>query len=315
MPSFDHEILVDLFRENGELAAELLRMCAGIAIEHAQVKRESIDLSQVVSTEYRADNVAVLHDHDGSPVTGLIVEVQLQEDPDKLRAWPVYIAALRARLRCPALLLVIAPEPAIARWARRPIELGHPGFRLTPLVISFADVPRVRDRDAALQLPQLAVLSVMAHPELETADIAIEALAGLPENQTRLYLDVILKALPAELRLILETRMQGYEYQSDFARKYYGEGHDKGRKEGQQEGRQEGRNEGRQEGRNEGRQEGLRAAVVALARTKLGELPDDVVAAIEAVSDQHILTELVTLLGQARSARKARAALDHALAR
>jgi hypothetical protein len=36
---------------------------------------------------------------------------------------------------------------------------------------------------------------------------------------------------------------------------------------------------------------------------------------IEAVSNQRILTELVTLLGQARSARKARAVLDRALTR
>jgi hypothetical protein len=59
----------------------------------------------------------------------------------------------------------------------------------------------------------------------------------------------------------------------------------------------------------------VRAAVVAIARAKLGNLSDDDIAAIEAVSDQGILTELVTLLGQARSARKARAALDRALAR
>ena len=55
--------------------------------------------------------------------------------------------------------------------------------------------------------------------------------------------------------------------------------------------------------------------MVALARAKLGELSDDDLAAIEAVSAQRLLTELVTLLGQARSARKARAALDRALAR
>src|SRR5947209_1896678 len=110
MPSFEHEILVGLFRDNGALAAELLRSCAGIA-----------------------------------------------------------------------------PEPAVARWARRPIELGHPGFRLTPLVIDFADVPRVRDRIAASRLPQLAVLSVMAHPELEIAEIAIEVASRLPEDQARLY--------------------------------------------------------------------------------------------------------------------------------
>ena len=83
--------------------------------------------------------------------------------------------------------------------------------------------------------------------------------------------------------------IKGYQYQSDFARKYYGQGLE------------------------EGEQQGLRAAVVALARTKIESLSDADVAAIEAVSDQHILTELITSLGQARSARKARAALDRAI--
>jgi hypothetical protein len=112
MPSFDHEILVDLFREDGRLAPELLRRCAGITVEHVRVKGESIDLSQVAPTEYRADNVAVLYDRDDRAITALIVEVQLQEDRDKWLAWPVYVAALRARLGCPAVLLVVAPEPA-----------------------------------------------------------------------------------------------------------------------------------------------------------------------------------------------------------
>jgi hypothetical protein len=89
--------------------------------------------------------------------------------------------------------------------------------------------------------------------------------------------------------------MQGYQYQSEFARKYYGQGHE--------------------EGLEKGREDGLRVAVVTLARTKLGKLSDDDLAAIEAVSDPHVLTELVISLGQARSARKARAALERALVR
>jgi hypothetical protein len=295
VPSFDHEILVDLFRENAVLASELLRSCVGIDIDHARADHGSIDLSQVVSPEYRADNVAILRGADGRPVTGVIVEVQLRKDRDKLQSWPVYVAALRARLGCPAMLLVIAPKPAIARWARRPIELGHPGFSLTPLVISFANVPRVRDPTAASQLPELAMLSVMAHPEVEIAQAAIQAISGLPADRARLYLDVNMKALPVNARQIVEEQMiKGYQYQSDFARKYYGQGHE--------------------EGREEGRQEGLRGAVLTLARTKLGKLSDDDVAAIEAVSDLHVLNELIASLGQTSSTRKARAALARALA-
>jgi hypothetical protein len=79
MPSFDHEILVDLFRECGPLALELLGRCAGIAIEHSRVEHRSVDLSQVVSTDYRADNAIVLHGRNGRAITGVIVEVQLRK--------------------------------------------------------------------------------------------------------------------------------------------------------------------------------------------------------------------------------------------
>ena len=303
MPSFSHEILVDLFRENGELAAELLRICAGIKLDHAHVERGSIDLSRVAPAGYYADTVAVLHDRDHRPVTGVIVEVQRGIDRDKLRTWPVYVTSLRAQLNCSAMLLVVAPDPGVAEWARRPIELGHPGFQLTPIVIEFEDVPQVRDRSTASQLPELSVLSVLAHPELEIAETAIEAIVPLPEERKQLYLDVILSALPAEVRQILEARMQRYEYQSDFARKYYGQGIS------------EGLEKGRQEGRQEGREEGLRAAVIALARARLKTVPADDLARIAAVTDLRLLTELVTALGQARTAFGARAVLARALKR
>jgi hypothetical protein len=48
---------------------------------------------------------------------------------------------LRAKLDCPAVLLVVATDPRVAAWARLPIELGHPHFQLTPIVIELGDVP------------------------------------------------------------------------------------------------------------------------------------------------------------------------------
>jgi predicted transposase YdaD len=167
-------------------------------------------------------------------------------------------------------------------------------------VVDFADVPRITDLDTASQHPQLAVLSVMAHPELEIATVAIEAISGLPEHLSRLYYDVILRALPAELRRRLEVRMiKGYQYQSDFARKYYGQG----------------REEGREQGREEGREEGLRTAIVALARTKLKTVPPEDLARIAALTDVRVLTDLVSALGQAHTAVGARIALARALRR
>jgi hypothetical protein len=220
------------------------------------------------------------------------------------------MTALRAELNCSAMLLVFTADPAVAAWARQPIEIGHPGFRLAPIVIRLDQVPQIRDPDAASQLPHLAVLSAMAHPELEIAKVAIDAIEQLPTEQRQLYFDAILDALPAPIRQLMEASMLRYEYKSDFARKYYGQGLEEGRRDGREEGRQEGR----QEGREEGRQEALRGAVVALARTKVRRLSNEHVAAIDAVSDPSVLTALLTALGKARSASEARAALNRALA-
>jgi hypothetical protein len=121
----------------------------------ARAEIGSIDLSQVVPTEYRADAVIVFRDQEIARAAA-IIEVQLHYDPDKRRSWPVYVAALRAALACPVYLLVIAPDPSVARRVCAPIELGHPGFELTPLAIELADLPRVTDPAAARRLPELA---------------------------------------------------------------------------------------------------------------------------------------------------------------
>ena len=302
MPSPQHEIL-ELFRNCGELAPELLHACAGIELAHDRVELTSIDLSQVTSTEYRADSVVELRDRRGELTGAVVVEVQLRPHDDKLYTWPLYVAALRAKLRCPVTLLVITPASAVARWARRPISLGHPGFSLQPIAVSFDDLPRILDAVQARRMPELAVLSAMAHPELEVAATAIEAIATLPEDQNRRYLDVILATLPDAIRTILEARMKGYVYQSEFARKYYNQGLEEGRQKGHLEGRQEGL----EEGRDVWRREGLRTAAIALARAKLPGVTAEDQAAIEALQDEPALTELIAALGRATTPSEARA--------
>ena len=59
MPAFPHEILVDIFRNGGDVVRELLRTCAEIKLGKVTAETASIDLSQVVPIEYRADNVTV----------------------------------------------------------------------------------------------------------------------------------------------------------------------------------------------------------------------------------------------------------------
>jgi hypothetical protein len=245
VPSFLHEFLVELFRQRPELGPELLHACVGLRIEGAKAERGSIDLSQVAPTEYRSDALTVVRDAAGKAVAAVIVEVQLGEDEDKRWTWPLYLTAARASERCPAMLLVLAPDRRVARWASQAIEVGQPGFALRPIVLDYAQVPRISDPQAACASPELAVLSAMAHRDLETAAAAGAVIPVLPEDLQKLYWDVILSVLPGQVRWALEARMiKGYEYQSDFARKYVAEGRAEGRQEGLEEGMRRGIVEG-----------------------------------------------------------------------
>ena len=100
---------------------------------------ESAELTEVVSTEYRADLVVLLLE--GKPIFAIVVEVQLSRDEDKRKTWPLYLTSLRARVDCPTALLVVAPDASVARWCAQPIELGHPGFTLRPLVAGPGAIP------------------------------------------------------------------------------------------------------------------------------------------------------------------------------
>ena len=187
-----------------ELARELLVACAHIDVPEGTCEAASIDLSQVVPSEYRADAVTVMRGERG-PRTAIVVEVQLRVDPGKRWTWPLYVAALRARVRCDAALLVLAPDE-VATWARHPIELGHPRFTLEPIVVAFSELPRIANADDAARAPELAVLSVLAHRDLPSATFALDAMQQLPDDARRLYLDLVLNALPAAQRQIWRPR-------------------------------------------------------------------------------------------------------------
>ena len=153
---------------------------------------------------------------------------QLRPDPVKRWTWPVYVATLRARLRCPAVLLVVCVDAATARWCAEPIALGNPESALRPLVLGPDQVPLVTDPDQAARSPELGVLSAMAHgaDRNEALNALPAALASLEIDRARLHLDIVLTALPAAAQRRMEELMATgtYEYQSDFARRYYGEG-------------------------------------------------------------------------------------------
>jgi len=228
MPSMAHEILVDLFKNRPSLAAEILVEVLGVSLpSYTEARLASTDLTEIQPAEYRADVVVVLLDRD-VPVRVIIVEVQLAVDPGKRFSWPAYVTVSRAIHRCPTSLLIVAPDPTVAGWCAEPIETGVPGFVLHPPVLRSTAVPVVTDLEEAARRPELGVLSAMVHGETEhgatIAAAVLPALQGLDDDRARLYYDLVYNSLNEAARRALEAMMKGYEYQSDFAKKYVAQG-------------------------------------------------------------------------------------------
>ncbi len=210
---------------------------------------ESADLTEVTPTERHADSVIVFRrkrpEADPQPVLAVIVEVQRRQDPGKIWSWPMYVVSLRTRLECPVILLVVCPEASVARWCARPIELGHPGLVLKPLVAGPNEVPVITDPGQAAEDIELAVLSVIHHaaaPEgPEILNALFTALHNLDRDQAGMYAAMVRAALPGEIWDHLERHLktETHEYLSDWARDNIAKGKAEGRAEGKVEGHAE----------------------------------------------------------------------------
>jgi Domain of unknown function (DUF4351) len=241
MPSRLHEDLLRLFQNRPTLAAELAREALHVRLpEYTEARLDSTNLSDLRPAEYRADLVVLLlHDR---PVHGIVVEVQLTRDEGKECAWPAYVCNLRSRIRSPVCLLVITVEESVARWASQPIELGGDS-RFKPWVLSPSGVAAITDEAKAREDPELAVLSAMAHggdADIETAvQIALAAeiaLLGLDAERSTLYRDMLSEAFSEAARRALQSMNPAkYEYRSEFARRYYGQGLSEGETKGRAE--------------------------------------------------------------------------------
>ena len=237
MPSFPHEAPLTLLRERPDLAAHLLREVLGLELPPFNgATVDAADHTDLVPVERRADLVVTLQDA-SRVVMGILIEVQMRIVPEKRFAWPHYAAGLHERLRAPVCLLVLAADEATARWARSPITTLQPGSPFAPLVIGPANIPAIRAAHEARRLPELAVLSAMAHGNapggLDVVRAAIDALAALDRERQLLYFDIVLRGLNEASRQALEHDMQthGYEW-SDWAKEQQAIGRVEGRAEG-----------------------------------------------------------------------------------
>ena len=108
----------------------------------------------------------------------------------------------------------------------------------------------VTEIEEAKKNVELAVLSAIEHSQsadfqlaARIASTAIMASAGVDAERSRMYLDLILISLLETSPEAIEATMNTfkYEYQSDFARRYFFQGKEEGKAEGKAEGKVEGR--------------------------------------------------------------------------
>ena len=164
MPSASHESIVSLFRECPALGPGLLEHATAASIPSGTTPRiTSAEFPDLQPPEYRADAVVRLDGKDDHPKEIVIVEVQLDRKLRKRFVWPFYATGARARFRCPATLMVVAVDEAIAAWCAEPIEIGRCGNVYQPFVLGPSAIPEVTDVEQACRLPELAVLSAAAH--------------------------------------------------------------------------------------------------------------------------------------------------------
>jgi hypothetical protein len=204
----------------------------------AEARLTSCDLSECVPAEYRSD-AAMLYGDDAEPKLGVISEVQLTKDGTKRYSWPTYIANLRARDKCPVWLVVICPDRTVARWAARPIDLGHPGWVLIPLVIGPDNTPVITDVAQAIGNIGLAAVSAITqskHPQVGAilATLA-EALDSIDPAIARRYAECVTVALTGDPQKEMERLMatETYLYQGEYAQSLIARGKAEGEAKGE----------------------------------------------------------------------------------
>jgi hypothetical protein len=297
MPTIDHEAPLELFRNRPQLAPELLQAVFGIKVpDHDQVSLGSETYAEGDPAELRCDATILLGDP-GAPLLGIVIESQLRPSTPKTFSWPAYLALLRARRKCPVILLVLCPDEATARACARPIELGHPDWNLRPLAMWPGRAPAVTDPAEARRLPELSVLSAPAHADGPDGTRVLAALCSvfdhLDRDQGRLYYDYVLSRLSGAARTLLEEIMKTdtYTWQSDFALEHIALGKAEGIAEGKAEGKAEGE---------------ARSVLMVLAARGI-TVPDDLCQRITSCTD---LNQLDTWVQRAATITTAEQLLD-----
>lgn len=198
----------------------------------------------------------------------------------------MYLAVTRARYACATVLLVVALDPAVARWARRALEKPEHAPRYA--VISREELPEAPTSEAAPGFG-LAVLGALAHRNLQTFSAALRAISALPSDQAMVYFDAVLGVLPEETRQHLEDLMPAPQFRTPFLR--------------------EAAEEGWRKGLAEGQRKGLAGAVIQLVRARLGRISAKDAARIRGLDQEEALSSLLSAVAIAADADQIRRVL------
>lgn len=293
--SIAHQAPLEVLRKAPAIVATLLREALGVEVpDFGSASVIDADFTQARATPFHADLAITLHGaaRDRRPVMGIIVEIQRHRDNNKRYSWPLYVAALHARLGgCQTCLIVLASDERVARWAAAPIRTLQPGSPFIPLVIGPEQIPQI-SVERARREPWLAALFALAHGDRHDPEAAVQAavvaLEELPEHRA-MFFDLISASFNETAWRALENAMRismrigDYELRSTFARRYFGKGLKKGI--------------------HEGELRATRALLVELAKDRFGLAEDDVRRAVEACDDVDRLTALFSRISVARDRR------------
>jgi hypothetical protein len=248
MPTLEHGNLVEMFRKNPDIAPHFIETLFGLPVPaYASIGVVESTLDQMIPVEFRADLVIELRSVAGALVLAIVLEVQRDDDDDKKYTWPVYVSVVRARKRCPTVVLVVAPDAEIASWAAQPIDLGLGLGTVRPLVIGASSVPEVVDPAVAEKEVELAVLSALAHGNgpnreavLAATETGLERLAEVDREHAAAYFEMIYNMLrdPAKRvleALVMQRQTENKTTRAPFIQRFIDEGELKGELKGKRE--------------------------------------------------------------------------------
>ncbi|MFI0356733.1 hypothetical protein [Actinomadura sp. 9N407] len=139
---------------------------------------------------------------------------------------------------------MIAPNPKVAEWCAEPIDLGHPGYVLCPMVVKSEHIPLMTDPYEIAADYALGVLSACFHSEgpsgrevLLATQKATDLLAAKNMQIARRYYDDVCAVIPTVVRTFLEEKMKTESpYFSEVFRDAEARGEAKGEARGEARG-------------------------------------------------------------------------------